>query len=398
MSSTVHPQQDNLLALAYGELAPEDAKRVELHVKGCSQCAEAFGSIQRVRQTMSQLPSVPAPKRGLDSLLAYAEQAARRARSGPARTPSRWRRVLLPAAGLVALATVVVVGARVTKLVNLSPTASETQRYGPELQAPLAGKIKAPDEKRPDSEPSKTDQAEEKTLQEALVAKPSRAAPVEEPRSAGAGIGSREQAPTARARTDDKGAQKRDDTETPKREDLRRQLARHTGASKEQGADVEPLVGVGGGVEGGVVGGVLKGASENKMGRVESQPGDVAIGYARLPRRDAQASVRSELSAAAGRAREAGDRRREVALLRQAISGAQGTERAALLNRLCDALYTLGEQTEAASTCDAVVREFPDSPEATAALLRRALGDAPPAASKAAPLAPAAKGKQQPGN
>src|SRR5712692_2194242 len=106
MSSTVHPQQDNLLALAYGELPPKDAKRVELHVKGCPQCADALGSIQRVRQTMSQLPSVPAPERGLDSLLAYAEQAARRARSGPARAPSRWRRALFPAAGLVALATV----------------------------------------------------------------------------------------------------------------------------------------------------------------------------------------------------------------------------------------------------------------------------------------------------
>ncbi|MFP2902855.1 hypothetical protein [Corallococcus sp. 4LFB] len=40
-----------------------------------------------MRTTMAQLSSEPAPDAGLESLLAYAQQSARRAAAGPSRSP-----------------------------------------------------------------------------------------------------------------------------------------------------------------------------------------------------------------------------------------------------------------------------------------------------------------------
>jgi len=100
-----HAQEDRLLDFAYGELPASEARLVEAHLEGCARCTQALDDIRGVRATMSQLSVEAAPDAGLDSLMAYAQQAARRAAAGPAPKPSRWRRWLLPVVGLASVST-----------------------------------------------------------------------------------------------------------------------------------------------------------------------------------------------------------------------------------------------------------------------------------------------------
>lgn len=85
--SALHPT-DQLLDFAYQELDAERAREIELHVQTCDACARELAQIRGVRKTMSQLAPETAPPGGLESLLAYAEQSARRTREG---SPRRWR-------------------------------------------------------------------------------------------------------------------------------------------------------------------------------------------------------------------------------------------------------------------------------------------------------------------
>src|SRR5437879_759039 len=112
MKQPVHSYEDKLLDFAYGELPPHEAKAVEAHLKGCAKCSDALGSIRGVRSAMSALPAEPAPDKGLESLLAYAEQAARRSAVGPAPGARWWRRVLIPVGGALALGLVGVIAYR----------------------------------------------------------------------------------------------------------------------------------------------------------------------------------------------------------------------------------------------------------------------------------------------
>ncbi|QQR42098.1 zf-HC2 domain-containing protein [Myxococcus xanthus] len=100
-----HAQEDRLLDFAYGELPVPEARLVEAHLESCARCTQALDDILGVRATMSQLSVEPAPDAGLESLMAYAQQAARRAAAGPAPKPSRWRRWLLPVVGLASVST-----------------------------------------------------------------------------------------------------------------------------------------------------------------------------------------------------------------------------------------------------------------------------------------------------
>lgn len=108
MSQAVHSHEDKLLEFAYGELPPQEAKAVEAHLQACSRCAEFLEAIGGVRRTMSQLREEPAPDAGLESLLAYAEQSARRAAAGP-EPRAWWRRFMAPLAGVAALMVLTVV-------------------------------------------------------------------------------------------------------------------------------------------------------------------------------------------------------------------------------------------------------------------------------------------------
>ncbi|MCP3098577.1 zf-HC2 domain-containing protein [Myxococcus sp. K15C18031901] len=122
----LHAHEDRLLDFAYGELAAPDAQAVEAHLQGCTRCTQALADIRGVRVTMAHLSTESAPDAGLDSLLAYAQQAARRAAEGPAPAPSRWRRWLLPVMGLASVAMVGVFALRSVAPVAEAPLALRT--------------------------------------------------------------------------------------------------------------------------------------------------------------------------------------------------------------------------------------------------------------------------------
>jgi len=76
-----HPDDDRLLELAYGEAPTAEARTLRQHVDGCARCRQVLEGIAEVRSAFRSVPAEPAPERGLESLLAYGEQAAARARS-----------------------------------------------------------------------------------------------------------------------------------------------------------------------------------------------------------------------------------------------------------------------------------------------------------------------------
>lgn len=118
MSQRAAHVEDSLLDFAYGELPPAEAAAVQRHLDGCADCRGQLEDIQGVRRVMSAAPQASAPQAGLDSLLAYAEQAARRAQAGPPPKPSGWRRYMAPLTGLCAVAVVGVVAHRVNERVG----------------------------------------------------------------------------------------------------------------------------------------------------------------------------------------------------------------------------------------------------------------------------------------
>jgi len=122
----LHAHEDRLLDFAYGELPAQEARVVETHLQGCTRCTELLEGIRGVRTTMAQLPMEPAPDAGLDSLLAYAQQAARNAAAGPAPKPTWWRRWLVPAMGVTAVSALAIVSIQVRGKVNLEPELAAT--------------------------------------------------------------------------------------------------------------------------------------------------------------------------------------------------------------------------------------------------------------------------------
>lgn len=102
---TAHAFEDKLLEFAYGELSAEDARAVETHVKDCTRCADELAAIGGVRTAYAELPQEPAPEAGLDSLLAYAHQQARRNAAGP-EPKRRWRTWLFALSGVSAILVV----------------------------------------------------------------------------------------------------------------------------------------------------------------------------------------------------------------------------------------------------------------------------------------------------
>lgn len=133
-----HAHEDRLLDFAYGELPPTEARLVEQHVHGCSRCSEALEGIRGVRTMMSRLSREPAPDAGLESLLAYAQQSARRASAGPEPAPRWWRRLLAPVLSVAALSVFGVVVVQVNREVDLSPSLAQ-QKESPREKTPRGG-------------------------------------------------------------------------------------------------------------------------------------------------------------------------------------------------------------------------------------------------------------------
>lgn len=122
MKPTVHQYEDKLLEFAYGELPANEAEAVDAHVRGCARCSESIAQIRSVRSAMSQLPAEAAPDAGLDSLLAYAEQHAKRNADAKKQT-TWWRRYLMPLATVATLLVVGVVAWRASDEFNTDPAA-----------------------------------------------------------------------------------------------------------------------------------------------------------------------------------------------------------------------------------------------------------------------------------
>ncbi len=123
MTTAAHQYEDKLLEFAYGELSPHEADAVDAHVKGCATCAESLVALRAVRATMAQLPMEAAPEAGLDSLLAYAEQAARRTTEAKS-AGSIWKRFLTPLVTVLALSTIGVVAWRANQEFDTSPASA----------------------------------------------------------------------------------------------------------------------------------------------------------------------------------------------------------------------------------------------------------------------------------
>ena len=126
MKPVSHQYEDKLLEFAYGELPAHEASAVESHVKTCARCTAALDQIRSVRTAMSALPAQVPSDKGLDSLMAYAEQAARRNAVAAAPKPffSKWMKWVAPLAGVTAVLLVGGVYIQASKNVDLSrPTA-----------------------------------------------------------------------------------------------------------------------------------------------------------------------------------------------------------------------------------------------------------------------------------
>ena len=127
------PQVDSCAALdallldyAYGELEGAPRRKVEDHLSSCARCRTALMAVAETRHAMAALTPEPVPESGLDSLLAYAEQAARQ-RAAERPKPSLWR-WLVPALSLAG------VSAAVLLVVARSDNAAE--RLAPATAAP----------------------------------------------------------------------------------------------------------------------------------------------------------------------------------------------------------------------------------------------------------------------
>jgi len=342
--------EEKLLDYAYGELGADDSKTVEAHLQSCPRCAEALTAMKRVRQTMSRLPVAPAPAKGLDSLIAYAEQTAQRARLGQKRR-SPWVRWLVPITGVAALSVVLVISGKAVQTGDLpaarsdslpeirsesppaAPGRTANDVIDPQMQRTAERKPQIGNEGPESSEgPAKASQRRHGKEKAQMVNGPSRpeiakklaqvppadyrdstiGERVSRSRPLGAVAGATNQAAPAPSAAKPREAREFDG----------------------DGAEAGVEGGVPGGVVGGVVGGVLGGHS------LPPPPAD--------------------------------DRQQEVVRLRQALAdGAVGQERARILLQLCNVLDALKRESEADSACDALIREFPNSDEARTALDRQ---------------------------
>jgi len=87
----IHPSEDTLLLLAYGELAVEQAAELESHVAGCETCGVVFARLERARVALDDV-SRAVPRRRLDwaaVALAVAAVLAVVLLMGPRPTPDR---------------------------------------------------------------------------------------------------------------------------------------------------------------------------------------------------------------------------------------------------------------------------------------------------------------------
>jgi hypothetical protein len=394
-SQGIHAHEDRLLDFAYGELPATEAEVVEQHVRGCSRCSETLDDIRGVRVTMSRLPLRSAPDAGLDSLMAYAQQAARRNAAGPEPTSRWWRRYLAPALGVAAMSVFGILVYQVDLTPSLQKEAAQpVSRQEMMRNAPATTAAPAPTPAAPASptvglmhaqldEEFHAEEARGKVAQKKTPSKkPMRYAERMDWSNAGSAGGF----------PDKKGVSFDDDVSgldgLGKKDALKskRGVASSSGGrtASATARPAEPL-------------------QDDAPSDVEEAPADYAqpapersqLAMAPSPPPPAQAQapegmaskaevtqqVRAkpaaprpspaELLRRAEAASRSGDRSGEAELLRSALAaGAQGAQRLEALSRLCEVESALGRRQSAIEVCKRVMSEAPDSSEARLAQRR----------------------------
>lgn len=127
MKNAAHQYEDKLLEFAYGELPQHEADAVDAHVRGCARCSQSLSEIRSVRTSMATLPMETPSDAGLDSLMAYAEQAAKR-NAQSAAPVTFWKKYLTPLMAVMTVVTVGVIGLQASQEIDSSPAAAAADR------------------------------------------------------------------------------------------------------------------------------------------------------------------------------------------------------------------------------------------------------------------------------
>jgi len=107
LEMTWHPSHEDLILSLYGEVAPEAAERVRLHLESCSRCGEDWSEL---RETLHLIESAPVPEPGAEFERVMWARISGELAARPEPWWS-WRR-LAPSAGLAAAVAGLVLAAR----------------------------------------------------------------------------------------------------------------------------------------------------------------------------------------------------------------------------------------------------------------------------------------------
>ncbi|ATB34521.1 hypothetical protein [Melittangium boletus] len=359
-TQSAHAYEDRLLDFAYEELPESEAHQVKQHVQDCSRCAAALRDIRGVRGSMSRLPKVSAPDAGLESLLAYAQQSARRSSMGAEPAQRWWRRLLAPALSAAALGVVGIVTVQMSQEASpVSPAASKqssqeaSSRRAKAESVPAAAPAPAPVVSAPAAQVS-AEVSERHTRLDNRIREEQRAAPMGkalpsksarlfEAEDMGSGGGF-----PAKKRSADFGQVKRQPApravheEEASRDDAYAAAGVMAEAPPPLPAATAPAA-------------PLEQKAKEALAEPVSKPQAARSAGA------ASVSPRDLLRQADGAAR-AGDREQEIVYLRRAV--AAGEQDVAVLSRLCQAEAALGHRRNAIESCSRVLGVAPGSSEA----------------------------------
>ncbi|MGZ6027832.1 MAG: zf-HC2 domain-containing protein [Myxococcaceae bacterium] len=365
-----HPDDDRLLELAYGEVPAAEARALRTHVDGCPRCRTVLDGIAEVRTAFRSIPSEPAPDRGLDSLLAYGEQAAARARSR--RGGLRILGVLSAVAALALVWLVLPPSNRQIAGVAPAPAARPSDALArADTERPPAQGDLAKDEASEKGTPAPPAGAKQKVLVTPESIAPARRAADIVKRDAPAEHKALAQTPAvARAETAqmDRGDAKANTSSGA----LAAAGARTSGAAgagamamkkSEAGADVpadkersspsKPAASP--------PAAVSEEARAREVAKVAAPPlgGGLASADAKASKAQPQAMMRVGAGSPEQQAR--------LAEIQRKLVSARGDQRKALLMEQCELEASLQRGPDAVLTCSTVTREFPGTPEATRA-------------------------------
>jgi hypothetical protein len=415
MTAPGHPQDDRLLELAYGEVEGAEEGALRRHVDDCPRCRSVLDGIAEVRSAVRRVPPEPAPERGLESLLAYGELAAARARAQ--RRNVRWLGLLTLATA--ALLVFVLLPERRGQQGGTAPMVARVEPQA-KLEAPaapppptqadraaepaVASEFKASEKPRPKDAERKIGARRDEDLDAVAVAKKQvrqpegelHAATAEEARRAdsvaaalpppAAADGLLQSAPRQEAKKEVAG-QAQSASAGLARNKAATAPAKVASATPGPASSAPPAAVAGGAVpqleksrtagsetEGsGVVGLLGTGAGADKSLGTVGAAGSGAKGAA-----GRSANVPAE-NAAGKASDDRAARLSRLAEVRRSVVEATGEQRKALLLEQCRLEAGLELRASAVGTCSQLAREFPGTPEAQQAVdLARGFSVQPP--------------------